>query len=604
KSIDRAIQVFQVGANIALEKAVIDVTARVTEGVSRIERHLIDPKDPLNPLRPYVADAAFNSGSRTNVSRCFQDTRTELLQMISEWAGDPSGKPLFWLCGLAGTGKSTIAQTVAEQFSEKGQLGSSFFFSRDIANRSNPRLVFTTIAYQLARFNKSFFSVISDSVSGHPDSPAAYLRTQLEDLIIEPLRKLSDPDKPSVLVLVLDALDECSNELQVEEMLVLLASAIPKLPFRMKVFITSRPEVHIRSQFDNPAMRLVAQASFLHEIKADIIQRDVGLYINHHLQEISRNLLGGIDWPDKGDVKVMIEQSGGLFIYASAAIAYVGDKRYRQPKQRLRSLLEAKPAEGETLFKEMDKLYSYILQSALPPVGSRGFSHRLQKILGAIILLFDPLPAGALETLLSLEQDTVWSMLLPLHSVLAVSNDNTKAIRVFHKSFPDFMVDPKRCGNLQLLVEPAMHHRELALACLLCMNNNLHRDMCGIPWWTKNADVPNLPELLEEKVGYHLIYACHHWATHLQNISTGDTEVLESLNKFCGIKLLCWLEILSLSGRLPYAIKALEISQKWFADQNKQMHAHSKRVSMRQKAKHLAASLTRQKVSHHVDNNV
>ncbi|KAG8960920.1 hypothetical protein FRC03_005985, partial [Tulasnella sp. 419] len=292
KSIDRAIQVFQVGANIALEKAVIDVTARVTEGVSRIERHLIDPKDPLNPLRPYVADAAFNSGSRTNVSRCFQDTRTELLQMISEWAGDPSGKPLFWLCGLAGTGKSTIAQTVAEQFSEKGQLGSSFFFSRDIASRSNPRLVFTTIAYQLARFNKSFFSVISDSVSGHPDSPAAYLRTQLEDLIIEPLRKLSDPDKPSVLVLVLDALDECSNELQVEEMLVLLASAIPKLPFRMKVFITSRPEVHIRSQFDNPAMRLVAQASFLHEIKADIIQRDVGLYINHHLQEISRNLLG------------------------------------------------------------------------------------------------------------------------------------------------------------------------------------------------------------------------------------------------------------------------------------------------------------------------
>ena len=57
---------------------------------------------------------------------------------------------MFWLNGLAGTGKSTIAQTFAEISFADGKLGASFFCSRDFENRSNLQVIFPTLAFQLA----------------------------------------------------------------------------------------------------------------------------------------------------------------------------------------------------------------------------------------------------------------------------------------------------------------------------------------------------------------------------------------------------------------------------------------------------------------------
>jgi shikimate kinase len=42
----------------------------------------------------------------------------------------PSQKSIFWLKGMAGTGKSTISWTVAESLKNTNYLGASFFFKR------------------------------------------------------------------------------------------------------------------------------------------------------------------------------------------------------------------------------------------------------------------------------------------------------------------------------------------------------------------------------------------------------------------------------------------------------------------------------------------
>ena len=54
-----------------------------------------------------------------------------LLDKIGSWAEDFKRSPVFWLNGLAGTGKSTIAQTVSERVSADGRLAASFFWSHD-----------------------------------------------------------------------------------------------------------------------------------------------------------------------------------------------------------------------------------------------------------------------------------------------------------------------------------------------------------------------------------------------------------------------------------------------------------------------------------------
>ncbi|KDQ10762.1 hypothetical protein BOTBODRAFT_75706, partial [Botryobasidium botryosum FD-172 SS1] len=73
---------------------------------------------------------------------CLSDTREALLEEIWQWikCSDTSdGAKIFCLTGVAGSGKSAIAHTVARRCHEEGLLASSFFFSRDVAERNNPR---------------------------------------------------------------------------------------------------------------------------------------------------------------------------------------------------------------------------------------------------------------------------------------------------------------------------------------------------------------------------------------------------------------------------------------------------------------------------------
>ncbi|KAG8922884.1 hypothetical protein FRC02_011547 [Tulasnella sp. 418] len=218
-------------------------------------------------------------------------------------------------------------------------------------------------------------------------------------------------------------------------------------------------------------------------------------------------------------------------------------------------------------FRHLDALYRQILQSAetLDPDADEEdgaeILEELQTILGTILVLLDPLCARSLELLLGLEQGTVQPALRPFHSVLSISNP-PYPIRVFHKSFPDFLSDQGRSDvNSWYHVDTKKHHTRLALLCLNHMNVMLQRDMCGVGDLEKN-EIPDLERLLDEKVKPHLLYACHHWGTHLSQAE--HSEALDgALHNLCMTKLLHWLEILSLTGKLNTGVQALTLVKDW-----------------------------------------
>ena len=74
-----------------------------------------------------------------------------VLDKIGLWARDFDKSPVYWLNGLARMGKTTIAQTIPERLFADGQLGASFFCSRDFEDQSNLQTIFPTLAVQLAR---------------------------------------------------------------------------------------------------------------------------------------------------------------------------------------------------------------------------------------------------------------------------------------------------------------------------------------------------------------------------------------------------------------------------------------------------------------------
>ena len=97
---------------------------------------------------------------------------------------------VYLLTGLAGTGKTTIAKSVAKFAHENGVLAASFFCSRDSDERSNLQLIFPTIAFQLSHFSRQFRGGIVTTIKQSPDIGFAPPDEQLKHLIIEPRRRI------------------------------------------------------------------------------------------------------------------------------------------------------------------------------------------------------------------------------------------------------------------------------------------------------------------------------------------------------------------------------------------------------------------------------
>ena len=152
----------------------------------------------------HVSGAGYCSGNRQG---CLRGTRRDVLRQIDSWLADERDQRVFWLNGLAGTGKSTIAQTFAETSFSDGKLRASFFCSRDFEDRSNIQNIFPTLAFQLAYRYPHFRKKLLPVLRSNPEVGRDSLCSQLEKLIIGPFETTRIPT-----VIIIDALDECKDE--------------------------------------------------------------------------------------------------------------------------------------------------------------------------------------------------------------------------------------------------------------------------------------------------------------------------------------------------------------------------------------------------------
>lgn len=175
---------------------------------------------------------------------CVDSAHESVLHEIECWVKDLQGVPIFWLSGSARTGKSAIARTIAEKFFENGQLGATFFCSREDPDQRNPKLLFPTLATQLALERPEFLSELKKL---YRSNPGGFDRLEMEVLILQPLGQSGIP-KP--LIFIIDGLDKFENEETVEEILSVLEKFTDIFRKRcLKFLITSRPEVYIRRKF-------------------------------------------------------------------------------------------------------------------------------------------------------------------------------------------------------------------------------------------------------------------------------------------------------------------------------------------------------------------
>jgi WD40 repeat protein len=500
-------------------------------------------------------EAEYRHGSRKG---CLEGTRIAVLDEIELWTRDPSRPPVYWLNGLAGTGKSTIAQTIAERMFADERLGGSFFCSRDSADRSNLRLIFPTLAVQLARKYSEFRSSLVPLVRSDPECATESLQGQMWRMIVGPLKKSAIST-----VIVIDALDECKDEESESGILSVIGQFTSEIP-NVKFFLTGRPEPHILQGFGLPKMVEARDVFVLHEVEPSEIGGDIRRFFEHWFSDITRR--HGMDgWPTTQQLDQLCERAAGLFVYAMATVKFIND---HDPRKRLDRLLQSPKSsahEGKTKFKEnttLDSLYISILQQAFGDEDPED-DLEFRRVLSAVVLVANPLSPSIIATLLSSNTKTVFSRLSSIHSLLILQEDVHVHVLPFHKSFPDFITNQTRCINKRFYISPPDHHLDLLVGCLNLMGQRLEENMCGLPDTITNDEVDDLDEKARLSIDEGLKYACESWHKHLVDEHMARApEVTSALHQFLEKKFLCWLEVLSILGSAREAVDALGAAAK------------------------------------------
>jgi hypothetical protein len=328
------------------------------------------PVAMLDSLRP-ITSAAWNATGAHDaqsllIATCTPGTRVSLLEDLMTWATASDRSFVFWLNGLAGTGKSTIARTLCERLDERGLLGASFFISRDQSERRDASNIVRSIAHQLAVRWRPVSDVLSTELCETPTSKARSLRQQITDFIIAPARALP---AVSSFILVIDALDEALGDFLGRpggDLLLLLVPQLLQLAGRIRLLITSRNEIPIQQMFrELSATPQTVNTVKLHELDKVVVRDDITIYLNHSFNVIrnTRLDLELTGWPSSDAVNILVELSGLLFIYAATAVRFVTNRQH-SPRERLDRLLGLTSNTFNSAYGQLDKLYRQILADA------------------------------------------------------------------------------------------------------------------------------------------------------------------------------------------------------------------------------------------------
>ena len=536
------------------------------------------PQDPLQHL-PHTDDALFNSYSKQHETICLPDTRVGLLEEIYNWADGQDERCIFWLYGLAGTGKSTIARTVARRHFEQSRLGASFFFSRGGGDVGHAAKFVTSIAVQLARNVPALHPHVCNAITERTDIASQSLRDQWRQLILGPLAKLDGSGRHSY-ILAVDALDECDDDNNIKIIVQLLAEARSLKTARLRVFLTSRPEIPIRygfCQIPNAEHHDFA----LHGISPSVVSHDIAIFIEYQLRLCGQEHHLDASWPGAKIIGSLVQSASGLFIWAATACRFIGEGGHFVA-DRLDTILknasstddasndgssaeESDPDDTGAVIPErrLNSIYLTVLNSPIHKYKKqekRKWYKLMRETLGAIVTLFSPLSASSLASLLDVSAGGIHHTLYEFHSILDVPADSGRPVRLHHPSFRDFLLNKERCGT-SFWVDEEQAHRKLLDGCIRLMTTSLKQDICG-------AGAPGMLAVdieriqVERSLSPELQYACLYWIQHLQKGGTQPTDH-DQVHQFLQKHLLHWLEALGWLKKVPegvHAIASLDLS--------------------------------------------
>ncbi|KAJ7696282.1 hypothetical protein B0H17DRAFT_848324, partial [Mycena rosella] len=492
------------------------------------------------PKALFDADAAAGGPARR---ACTDNTRVGLISRLKEWARDAQSSPIFWLSGMAGTGKSTVAYTICQHWHAEGRLGASFFCSRNDEKARSRVSIIPTIVRQLLPISKSFARSVGDVDIGIIIQAST---RHVAELLVQPwLQAMASQVKEQLpLVVVIDALDEIEGNIQGPHLIKQLVEALSAPGTRLsglKFFLTSRPHPRIEAECSSIERKAVYR---MEEITLKDAIKDVRRFVDAELPNLSGERREGI-----------VTKSAGLFIYAATISRYIcpptsGVKPSQKQQEKRLDKLEETGLGSVVPELLIGSLYKAIISDVLLDEGQEVETSK--RVLYAAITTRRPLTVLDLAPLIfdadkDVDEEAVSNSLSLFYAVLYVS-PRDQCIYTFHKSFTDFILDPHYLPDLANAA--TSYFRDRTYDCVRIMNESLCFNLCNLPSsFLLDKDDKGLADQVETNISSELRYACRHWALHLASVRHDrqeDTQLSALLLDFYNLKVLFWMEAMHL----------------------------------------------------------
>ncbi|THU80855.1 WD40 repeat-like protein [Dendrothele bispora CBS 962.96] len=492
---------------------------------------------------------------------CIKDTRVTILNEIMDWVHNSSpDAPLgYWMCGMAGTGKSTIAKTLCSELEKQQLLAGSFFCSRQIPECREYYYIIPTIAYQLAYYCCTFGETLQKVLEEDPRIADKGPSIQVKKLLIQPWQAVMKAKrlKGCLPVIVIDALDECDNISKVLDAIVPVIKR--KEMSGLKFFFTSRPGKNVSSHLEIES-QLTDSGKFknfyLHNVEKNQVQDDIKKFLQSKLQNATDE-----------QIQILVNSSGKLFIYAATIVKYVtGTDVYGQ--ERLDDVLKLAQDSHVMDNQGIDELYGEILKKAM--FGQKESERQMSlKIVHTVMSTATPVTCKTISHLVGCRIEVANTTIESLQSVLYINKEDRK-VYTFHTSFPDYMFSEKRSKENHC--NQFMHQVLLEKACLGIMDQKLCFNMCNLPSsFVLDKEVEGIEERIAANIPGELEYCCIFWAYHLGKCTLSEA-LISMLETFIHKKMIFWIEAMSLLDKLPLCLDILEMAIKVLVDgKNKDM---------------------------------
>src|SRR5258706_14361285 len=289
--------------------------------------------------------------------RCMEGTRESILNGITGWVTNGSGQNnvlqsnIYWIYGLPGIGKTSLAHSLCENFNDRKQLLGSFFCRRDDTNSSEPRNILPTLIYKLAEISPTFRKIVAECLRSDPNLTNESMK---DTFFLDFIHSLPHLPHEHSLVFVIDALDECGNTQSRPDVLKSLTDAAALVPW-LKIIITSRPEADIERFFNGLASFSHSSYDLATDQKAS---DDLRAFARAQFDLVASTWCLPTPWPTKSDFDKVISRANGLFIFIKTLVLAL--EKCEDAEETLKEALQGSAGAGlESLYA----LYSSILKT-------------------------------------------------------------------------------------------------------------------------------------------------------------------------------------------------------------------------------------------------